>query len=290
MVPDGTANIHSQAATGSVSPTAASTQVSTPLFASGARGQTQPPRTTIKRPNLAQWPLVSPRSELPEMSWKTAHRSFYYETAPEPEDLKLPPRETALLCIDVQNYGMKLHDDPAERARWAPFHARMQGTVIPRLRALQDSFRSAGIDVIHARIACLLDDGRDRSLSQKMPGWNNLLMPLASEASKIVPELAPRGDEIVVTKTTDSALTGTNLRLVLQNMGIRNLVVTGVYTDQCVSSTVRSLADESFNVVLVEDCCAAGTDELHRQELAILNMIYCHVVSSAELRAIMGLD
>jgi len=265
MVPDGTANIHSQAATGSVSPTAASTQVSIPLFASGARGQTQTPRTTIKRPNLAQWRLVSPRSELPEMSWKTAHRSFYYETAPEPEDLKLPPRETALLCIDVQNYGMKLHDDPAERARWAPFHARMQATVIPRLRALQDSFRSAGIDVIHARIACLLDDGRDRSLSQKMPGWNNLLMPLTSEASQIVPELAPRGDEIVVTKTTDSALTGTNLRLVLQNMGIRNLVVTGVYTDQCVSSTVRSLADESFNVVLVEDCCAAGTDELHRQ-------------------------
>jgi hypothetical protein len=76
---------------------------------------------------------------------------------------------------------------------------------------------------------------------------------------------------------------------VLNNMGIRNVIVTGIYTDQCVSSTVRSLADESFNVVLVEDCCAAGTDELHRHELAIINMIYCHVVSSAELREIMGL-
>jgi hypothetical protein len=52
---------------------------------------------------------------------------------------------------------------------------------------------------------------------------------------------------------------------------------------------VRSLADESFNVVLVEDCCAAGTDELHRHELAIINMIYCHVVSSDELRDIMGI-
>jgi nicotinamidase-related amidase len=55
---------------------------------------------------------------------------------------------------------------------------------------LQDSFRANGIDVIHARIACLLEDGRDRSLSQKMPGWNNLLMPLTSEASQIIPELA----------------------------------------------------------------------------------------------------
>ena len=217
------------------------------------------------------------------MTWKTAHRSFYYQTAPEPEDLNLLPAETALLCIDVQNYGMVLHEDPAERARWAPFHERMRGIVIPRLRALQDAFRARGMDVIHARIACLLEDGRDRSLSQKMPGWNNLLMPLTTEASQIIPELAPAPGEIVVTKTTDSAITGTNLRLVLANMGIRNLVVTGIYTDQCVSSTVRSLADESFNVVLVEDCCAAGTDALHEQELAILNMIYCHVVTSAEL-------
>ena len=72
-------------------------------------------------------------------------------------------------------------------------------------------------------------------------------------------------------------------------MGIRNVVVTGIFTDQCVASTVRSLADESFNVIVVEDCCAAGTDELHRQELEIINMIYCHVMSSAELRALMGL-
>jgi biuret amidohydrolase len=56
----------------------------------------------------------------------------------------------------------------------------------------------------------------------------------------------------VITKTTDSALTGTNLRLILHNMEIANVVVAGIFTDQCVSSTVRSLADESFNVVVVE--------------------------------------
>jgi nicotinamidase-related amidase len=221
------------------------------------------------------------------MSWKTAYRSFYYQGAPEPEDPVLEPAETALLCIDVQNYGLVAKETPSERARWQPFFHRMRGTVIPTLRTLQEEFRAHGMDVIHARIACLLEDGRDRSLSQKMPGWNNLLMPKHTEESQIVPELAPRAGEIVVTKTTDSALTGTNLRLVLANMGIRNLVVTGIYTDQCVSSTVRSLADESFNVLVVEDCCAAGTDELHRKELEIINMIYCHVLSSRELRKIL---
>ena len=134
------------------------------------------------------------------MTWKTAHRSFYYQGAPEPDDPVLVHAETALLCIDVQNYGMELHEDPQERARWAPFHERMRGTVIPRLQALQQRFRKQGLDVIHARIACQLEDGRDRSLSQKMPGWNNLLMPKDSPGSQIIPELAPAPGEIVVTK------------------------------------------------------------------------------------------
>lgn len=223
------------------------------------------------------------------MTWKTDYRSFYYKDAPEPEDLRLPHAETALLCIDVQNYGLTPKPTDVERALWGPFHERMHDLVIPNMRVLQETFRNRGIEVIHARIACLLDDGRDRSLSQKMPGWNNLLMPKSSEESQIIPELAPQQGEIVVIKTTDSALTGTNLRLVLGNIGIRNVIVTGIYTDQCVSSTVRSLADESFNVVVVEDCCAAGTDELHHRELEIINMIYCHVLSSAELLEIMRL-
>ena len=64
----------------------------------------------------------------------------------------------------------------------------------------------------------------------------------------------------------------------LHNLGIRNVVCCGVFTDQCVSSTVRSLADESFNVVVVEDCCAAGSEALHHKELEIINMIYWHVM------------
>lgn len=223
------------------------------------------------------------------MNWKTAYRSFYYENAPPPDDLQLNPAETAMLSIDVQNVYLKDRDEATERVRWAPFLRRMRETVIPTTRALQATFRTQGIDVLHARIACLLEDGRDRSLSQKKPGWNYLLLPRDSREAQLVPELAPLPGEIVLTKTTDSALTGTNLRLILTNMGIRNVVLTGIFTDQCVSSTVRSLADESFNVVVLEDCCAAGTDELHRRELEIINMIYCHVVSSAELRAFMRL-
>lgn len=228
------------------------------------------------------------------MNWKTAYRSLYYETMPEPDDPVLEPKETALLVIDVQNTYLARPDrsqlTPAEQVhfdRWTPFHDRMHGIVVPNIGRVLSEFRKRGIEVFFARIACLTRDGRDRSLSQKLPGFNNLLLPKETAPSFIVDALAPQEDEIVVTKTTDSALTGTNLRLLLHNVGIRNVVCVGIFTDQCVSSTVRSLADESFRVVVLDDCCAAATDELHRKELEIINNIYCTVMGVDDLLGIL---
>jgi biuret amidohydrolase len=223
-------------------------------------------------------------------SWKTAHRSFYYRQAPEPDNPALERGKLALLVIDVQNAYLA-RPDPAtldapgrtDYDAWTPFHERMHETVIPTIRRLLDRFRRDGHEVLFARIACQTKDGRDRSLSQKLPGWNNLLLPKDDWESQIVTQIAPQSDEIVVTKTTDSALTGTNLRLMLNNLGISQVVCCGIFTDQCVSSTARSLADESFAVIVVEDACAAGSDALHRHELEIINMIYCHVMSGDDL-------
>jgi len=215
-------------------------------------------------------------------SWKTAYRSFYYEHAPIPQDLDLDPAKTALLVIDVQNAYLVESAEPKERARWTPFMQRMHGQVIPNIQLLLKTCRDKSMNVMFARIACQTPDGRDRSLSQRKPGFNNLLLPKDEHASQIIDELAPRPEEIVVLKTTDSALTGTNLRLMLHNVGIQHVICVGIFTDQCVSSTVRSLADESFDVVVCHDACAAATDALHENELETINWIYCQVASTEE--------
>jgi nicotinamidase-related amidase len=231
------------------------------------------------------------------MNWKTDYRSIYYLGAPEPPDLDLKREETALLVIDVQNTYRKRPAretlSPEARANydlWTPFYERLEKLVIPNTRDLLNRFRKHGIECLFARIASHTRHGRERSLSHRKPGWNDLLLPKDDWDSQIVDELLPVGEEIVIHKMTDSALTGSNLRLLLHNLGVRNVVCAGVFTDQCVSSTVRSLADESYNVIVVEDCCAAGSEELHHKELEIINMIYCQVMSSAELKAIMELD
>jgi nicotinamidase-related amidase len=230
------------------------------------------------------------------MSWKIEFRSLYYRDAPPPDDPVIVAKETALLVIDVQNTYLERSDRASlspEQQRsydlWTPFHDRMHGKVIPGTARMLKLARAHGMECIFARIACHTRDGRDRSLSQKLPGWNNLLLPKNGLKSQMVSELAAIGDEIVVTKTTDSALTGTNLRLILHNLGIKTVVCCGIFTDQCVSSTVRSLADESFAVIVLEDCCAAATDELHRKELEIINMIYCHVMASSDFVSLVGL-
>jgi len=224
--------------------------------------------------------------------WRHAYRSFYYESLPELPDPVLPPAETALLVIDLQCCYL-VDQEPVDKTaalewkRWAPFRERMHSKVLPATRRLLTHFRKLGSEVLFARIACLTADGRDRSLSQARPGFNNLLLPVWSPESQILPEVAPLPHELVLTKTTDSALTGTNLRLLLHNLRARHVVVCGIFTDQCVASTVRSLADESFDVVVVEDACAAGSDALHHAELTILNNIYCQVLSCDELLAAM---
>ncbi len=219
------------------------------------------------------------------MNWKKRHRSFYYKYAEDPDDIVLTSEETAHLIIDVQKTYLEPKPNPEENGEWQPFFNRMSDLVIPNIKNLISFLRKKNVENIFARIACHKESGLDRSLSQKKPGFNYLLLPKDTPSGQIVDDLKPESDDIIMMKTTDSALTGTNLRLILNNMGIKNVICTGIFTDQCVSSTVRSLVDESFNVIVVEDCCAAATEALHNHELEIINMIYCHVVNFNEVKS-----
>lgn len=223
------------------------------------------------------------------METRELFRSFYYETAGELPEVVLYPRKTALLIVDMQNefvlrdFGEALEfKENGEWERWIPFHDRLDEIVIPNNVRLLNFFREKGMTVTFGRIACLREDGEDRSPVQKSEGWNNMLMPVNGYAAQMIDELAPLDNEIIVNKTTDSVTTGTNYLTLLRFMGIETVVVTGIVTDQCVASTVRGLADDGFKVICVEDCCAAGSMELHNAELKIMNSIYCEVMSTDE--------
>lgn len=217
--------------------------------------------------------------------------TLYYEFLPtDGQKINVNPDKTALLIVDMQHQFISRDGLDAQVARekgmfeqWAYFFDRIDNLTIPNNKKLLEFFRANQLEVTFGRIACHHKDGRDRSPVQRRPGWNNILLPIGDPGAEMVEELKPLDDEIVVNKTTDSVLSGTNYEFLLRNMGIETVVCTGVVTDQCVASTVRSLADAGFEVILVEDACAAATQQLHDAEIMIMNQIYCQVMSTDEV-------
>ena len=216
--------------------------------------------------------------------------SMYYEDDFDYGTVQIDPKRTALLIIDAQYACVKRphieQPTAAEKERlerWEPFYRTYEDVVIPNLQSIIRSCRDHQMEVTYAKIQGFKKSGTDRSLVQKMTGFNEFLMTEDDPRGAIIEELAPEKEDIVVNKTTDSVITGTNMRLLLHNMGVDTVIVTGTMTDQCVSGTVRDLADESFHVWLIEDACLAATKELHEHELTALNNIYCHVITTQEL-------
>lgn len=199
----------------------------------------------------------------------------------------LRAHNTALLCIDLQyldaaeGWGVFVEElisgVPLESRRY--YFDRLENLVLPNVRRLQEAFRAHQLEVIHTRIQSLTRDGRDRSKGHKRL---DLLAPPGSREADFLEAVAPVDDEIVINKTASGVFSSTNLHYVLTNLGINGLVVVGVYTNECVETTVRDACDLGYQVSIVEDCCATVTPELHEASLKTLRDRYAKVLSVHE--------
>ena len=212
-------------------------------------------------------------------------RQTYRESISESDYMleRLTPETIALLVIDMQ-YLDAAPDvggfSEAERARLprgaeAYYFGALRNRVIPNIVRLQKAFREGGLEVIHTRIQSLTLDGRDRSAAHKRLG---LHAPPGSREAEFLPEVAPLPNEIVLNKTASGVFSSTNIEYVLRNLGVRGLFVTGVYTNECVSSAVRAASDLGFHVTLVQDACATVTAELDASSVRVLRDRYARIL------------
>ena len=195
---------------------------------------------------------------------------------------------TALLNIDMQNGEFNADILAKARSAGTPeskkreFYERVAATVIPNQARLQAAARAAGIEVMFTVIESLTQDGRDRSLDHKISGLN---VAKGSWEAKVIADVGPRGDEIIIPKTASGIFNATNISYVLRNLGIDYLVIYGIVTDQCVESAIRDAADRGFLVTQVEDCCAAETPENHDASIEAMRGHYCRTRSTDEVIA-----
>ena len=133
------------------------------------------------------------------------------------------------------------------------------------MQRLQKACRQKGIEVIYTVIESLTDDGRDRSLDYKITGFN---VARGSWDAQVLDKIKPKEDEIVFPKTSSSVFISTNVHYILGNLGVDFLIISGLLTDQCISSAVRDACDLGYLVTLITDACATYSLERHETSLS----------------------
>nr|WP_319486648.1 isochorismatase family cysteine hydrolase [uncultured Cohaesibacter sp.] len=206
-------------------------------------------------------------------------------------DVPLDPSVSALLFVDVQNFSCNrkggefsdlTEEQLEEKCGW--YFKTLEASTVPNMQALQAKCRQKGIEVMYTTIESLTLDGRDRSLDYKITGFN---VPKGSWDGKVIDEIAPVGDEIVLPKSSSSVFISTHIDYILRNLGVKQLVICGMLTDQCVESAVRDACDLGYLVTEVTDACLTITPERQENSLKAIKG-YCRQITTAQLLAELG--
>jgi nicotinamidase-related amidase len=210
----------------------------------------------------------------------------------------ISPLTTALLIIDMQRDFL----EPGGYLTAQNLDHQPLRRIIPSVSRLLQTFRQVNFPVIFTReghrsdlstlpyrelwrsrlatgrgIGDLASDGSmGRMLVRGEPGHDIIPelkslpypQPQTLTSTSSPPDLKPKSRlELVLDKPLRSAFTHTDLELILRNHGIKYLIICGVTTDVCVTSTMREGNDRGFECLIVEDACAAGTEEGHRESV-----------------------
>src|SRR5438132_224981 len=196
-----------------------------------------------------------------------------------PFDGTLIPQHTALLLIDWQH-------DFCGRGGYVEAMgydiSLTRSGIGPTANVLDLCRRTAGFTIVHTR------EGHKPDLSDCPPNklWRSRrigagigdrgpcgrILVRGEPGWEIIDELRPVAGEPIIDKPTKGAFTATDLDLVLRAHGITHLVLTGITTDVCVSTTMREANDRGYECLLLEDCAGATDPDNHRAAIKMVTM------------------
>jgi nicotinamidase-related amidase len=112
-------------------------------------------------------------------------------------------------------------------------------------------------------------------------------------------EVAPEGGEPVVQKNVNSSFIGTDLRERLDRAGVDTVVIAGLTTDQCVSTTARMAGNFGYKTYVIHDATATfdktgvngvhyDAETIHQTTLASIHNEFAEVISAKEMMALVG--
>ncbi len=187
-------------------------------------------------------------------------------------------QSTALVVIDMQRDFL----DPQGYAAKAGLDVSLLRAAIPGVARVLAAAREAGLLIVHTREAnapdlsdvppAFMEATRRTGAPVGSAGPLGRLLIRGEFGAGIVDELAPKGAEIVIDKPGFSAFEGTALGSMLTMRGIRSLILCGITTEVCVSSTLRTAIDRGFRCVTLRDACASADVSLHDAAMRMIQV------------------
>lgn len=184
--------------------------------------------------------------------------------------MQFDPALTAVVALHWQNDIVK------PEGAFGAFFAQMveQQNLIPHVSNVLQRLREAGVTIIYVR-ACyrpgypdlIVNNGFFAAIQQTGA------LTDGSWGAEIVPELTPQAGDIVVQGRRITGFPGTDLDIILKANSIRTLLISGVATNATVEGTAYEGVNAGYDVLVLEDCCTAGSAEMHEASLATLRLI-----------------
>lgn len=175
--------------------------------------------------------------------------------------------KTAVIVVDMLNDFVK-----------GKLSCEQSRAIVPPIRALLSDARRQGVPIFYC------NDCHIPGVDPELRLWGHHAIA-GTEGAEVVSELAPQKGDYMISKHCYSGFFQTDLQLLLTSLGIKNLIITGLYTNICVRHTAADAFCWGYQIYIPSDCVSAFAPEESEGDIAYLKTVYgATILSSDEIK------
>ncbi len=139
--------------------------------------------------------------------------------------------------------------------------------IVPQTAKLLKAAHENGVKVIFC------NDAHIKGIDHELKLWGEHAMA-GTEGAKVIPELEVSESDYIVPKRRYSGFFHTDLDLLLNELGVDTLIMTGLHTHMCVRHTTADAYQLGYNIIVASDATNSFTEEDYVSGLKYLKEVY----------------